>query len=201
MTTQTLILLAAERLFAVQGIDGTSLRQVSMAAEQRNIAAAQYHFGDRETLIRAIFRHRLDVIEARRRELLKAIGADSDIRSVIEVLVRPLAEQAIRPESHYVRFLKQLFEHLGRKVDALPAVGGLDEVIAIGRLVADRMPHVPEAQARLRVRWAGELILFGLAGLEQDFQDGKQGDPEQFIIAVIDAVTGLLAAPSSIRPD
>ncbi|MBO2465420.1 TetR/AcrR family transcriptional regulator [Actinomadura violacea] len=200
MTTQTLILLTAERLFAVQGIDGTSLRQISVAAEQRNTAAAKYHFGDRESLIKAIFRHRLDVIDARRRELLKSVGAASGTRAVVEALVRPLAEQAARPGSHYVRFLNRLFEHVGRQVGALPEAGGLEEAVAAGWLLTERMAHLPEAQAMLRIRWTGELILSGIADLEQRCQDGQDGegdDPEELTVAVIDAVTGLLTAPSS----
>ncbi|RSN46939.1 TetR/AcrR family transcriptional regulator [Actinomadura sp. WAC 06369] len=200
MTTRTLILLTAERLFATQGIDATSLRQISVAAEQRNVGAAQYHFGDRESLIKAIFRHRLDVIDVRRRELLKPLGADSDTRSVVEALIRPLAEQAVRPDSHYVRFLDRLFEHLGRRAHALPEAGGLEEAVAAGRLLADRMSHLPAAHARLRVRWVSELILSGLADLEQRHQDGEAGDPEEFTAAVIDAATGLLTAPSSTHP-
>ncbi|WP_158079526.1 TetR/AcrR family transcriptional regulator [Actinomadura sp. CNU-125] len=201
MTTQTLILLAAERLFAAQGIDGTSLRQISVAAEQRNANAAQYHFGDRESLIKAIFRHRLDVIDARRRELLEPLGADSDTRPVVEALIRPLAEQAVRPDSHYVRFLNRLFEYLGRRPGALPEAGGLDEAVAAGRLLADRLSsRLPPVQVRLRIRWVSELILSGLAELEQLHQDGEGGDPEEVTAAVIDAATGLLTAPSSSRP-
>jgi AcrR family transcriptional regulator len=197
MTTQTLILLAAERLFAVQGIDATSLRQISVAAGQRNTAAAKYHFGDRDALIKAIFRYRLDVIDARRRELLAFVGAASGAHAVVEALVRPLAEQAARPGSHYVRFLNRLFEHVGRRVDALSEVGGLDEAVAVGRLLAERMSHLPGTQAMLRIRWAGELILSGIADLEQRCQDGEDDDPEELTAAVIDAVTGLLTAPSS----
>ena len=43
---------AAESLFAEHGIGGVSLREINRAAGARNAVAVQYHFGDREGIIR-----------------------------------------------------------------------------------------------------------------------------------------------------
>ena len=48
------LIAAAERLFAARGIDGVSLREINREAQQRNTTSLQYHFGDREGLLRAI---------------------------------------------------------------------------------------------------------------------------------------------------
>ncbi len=40
------IIRAAERLFAAQGIDGVSLREINRSAGQSNTGAVQHHFGD-----------------------------------------------------------------------------------------------------------------------------------------------------------
>ncbi|WP_017593741.1 TetR/AcrR family transcriptional regulator [Nocardiopsis potens] len=48
------ILLTAEQLFATQGIDATSLRQIGSEVWKRNTVAAKYHFQNKKTLIRAI---------------------------------------------------------------------------------------------------------------------------------------------------
>ncbi|WP_406637648.1 TetR/AcrR family transcriptional regulator [Amycolatopsis sp. WGS_07] len=145
-STRWHILRTAEQLFATQGIDATSLRQISADAQQRNTAATKYHFQNKPTLIKAIFDHRLATIDARRAELLKSAedaGLLGEPWHLVEVLVRPLAEQAIEPGSHYVRFLNQVFEYAGRDVTALPDIAGLDEAVAVGRLVADRLPSSP----------------------------------------------------------
>jgi len=47
--TKERILSAAEELFAVQGFDSTSVRDITTAAES-NIAAVNYHFGGKEKL-------------------------------------------------------------------------------------------------------------------------------------------------------
>src|SRR5258707_4297995 len=53
-STQEAILVAAERLFAEQGVFAVSNRQVSEAAGQGNNAAVGYHFGTKTDLVRAI---------------------------------------------------------------------------------------------------------------------------------------------------
>ncbi len=55
--TKDRILNAAERLFAQQGLDGTSLRTITEAAGV-NLAAVNYHFGSKDGLIQAAFRRR-----------------------------------------------------------------------------------------------------------------------------------------------
>src|ERR687891_78479 len=53
-TTAERLIAAAESLFATHGIDGVSLREINRAAGARNASALQYHFGDRDGLLRAV---------------------------------------------------------------------------------------------------------------------------------------------------
>jgi AcrR family transcriptional regulator len=62
--TRELILIAAERLFAERGIAAVSLRDVGAAAGQKNNAAVQYHFGDKENLVREVAVYRLKFTDA-----------------------------------------------------------------------------------------------------------------------------------------
>jgi AcrR family transcriptional regulator len=64
--TRRRMVLVAEELFAARGIDAVSLREVGQAAGQRNNAAAQYHFKDREGLVRAIISMRGERNDPRR---------------------------------------------------------------------------------------------------------------------------------------
>lgn len=95
----------------------------------------------------------------------------------------------------------RLYEHVGQDVAALGKVAGFDQATAVGRLVFDRKPHMPAAQARLRGHWAGQLIISGLADLEHHYQNGTGVDPDEHVTSLIDAVTGLLTAPSSTEPN
>jgi AcrR family transcriptional regulator len=206
VTTREELLLAAERLFAVHGPDGVSLRKISASIGQRNVAATQYHFGDKAALIQAIFDFRLDRIDAHRRAMLaelRAAGRTDDVRALVAVLVTPLAEQAAQPGSHYVRFLNRMCEHQGRAVLPQSDVGPVNSAVEVGHLIIDALERLPGGVARgphatQRSELAGRLIIVGLADLEQRLSDRPEDvDPRDYTDGLIDAVVGLLMAPTS----
>jgi AcrR family transcriptional regulator len=63
--TRTRILDAAEELFMLRGFEATSMRQLTAKAGA-NLAAVNYHFGSKDALIEAVFRRRLDQMNATR---------------------------------------------------------------------------------------------------------------------------------------
>jgi len=63
--TRTRILDAAEELFMQHGFEGTSMRQLTARAGA-NLAAVNYHFGSKNALVEAVFRRRLDPMNAAR---------------------------------------------------------------------------------------------------------------------------------------
>ncbi|MCK5862138.1 MAG: TetR/AcrR family transcriptional regulator [Candidatus Hydrogenedentes bacterium] len=71
MTTKDALLHAAGALFAVHGIEGTSIRAIAKESGA-NIAAVNYHFGSKENLYLAVIRHVLEKTRCHRsEELLK----------------------------------------------------------------------------------------------------------------------------------
>ena len=84
--TRTRILEAAEALFMLHGFEGTSMRRLTSNAGV-NLAAVNYHFGSKDALIEAVFRRRLDPMNAARVAALDAL--ESGTRG------RPLAPDAI----------------------------------------------------------------------------------------------------------
>jgi AcrR family transcriptional regulator len=100
---------AAERLIATRGVHGVSLRQIGAEAGARNNSAAQYHFGDRAGLLRAIFERRMGPLDERRLAIL-ADQPDPDLPVLVRALVDPLASTVSEQVdgSWYVRFLDEL---------------------------------------------------------------------------------------------
>lgn len=99
----------AERLFAERGVHGVSLREIGAQAGQRNTAAARYHFGSKEALVDAVFKHRMEPINERRLAYLDdldAAGRGHEVRGLVEAFLHPLAETLGTPgkPSWYVRF-------------------------------------------------------------------------------------------------
>jgi AcrR family transcriptional regulator len=104
------ILCAAERLFGEEGISSISLRHIASAANQVNNFAVQYHFGDKEGLIRAIFQRRLPFVEHRRRRMLdEAHRTGLTVEKLIEATFRPIVDEVDKDGRRtYARFLAQI---------------------------------------------------------------------------------------------
>ncbi len=90
------VLIAAEALFAENGYDGTTLRQITQRANV-NLAAVNYHHGDKESLYLEIIRRRLQPInESRLKNLaaaeLGAEGSPVPLDVLVEIMARPLFE-------------------------------------------------------------------------------------------------------------
>jgi AcrR family transcriptional regulator len=102
-----------ERLYADHGINAVSLNQIARAADQRNSNVIQYHFGTRESLLKAIAERRMESINARRHELLEQIGAskgDERLKAIARAIVLPYAEASKKPEyAYHIRLAAQLY--------------------------------------------------------------------------------------------
>ena len=62
--TRSRILDAAEQLFMAHGFEATTMRMITASAHA-NLAAVNYHFGSKESLIEEVFRRRLGVLNSR----------------------------------------------------------------------------------------------------------------------------------------
>lgn len=93
--TRQRILDEAELLYGARGVDGVSLREIRIAAGQRNTSALQFHFGGVDGLLRALAERHMPAIGAGQ-ERLRAELAPSDGRArpeaLIEIMVRPWAD-------------------------------------------------------------------------------------------------------------
>ncbi|XPF93956.1 TetR/AcrR family transcriptional regulator [Colwellia sp. RE-S-Sl-9] len=92
MSTKNKILDAAEHLFAVNGFNGTSLREITSQAEV-NLAAVNYHFGSKKELIKAVMSRYMNELSPRLENTLKQICDDDKKPTLIEVFsafVEPL---------------------------------------------------------------------------------------------------------------
>ena len=92
--TRTRILDAAEELFMQHGFEGTSMRQLTSKAGV-NLAAVNYHFGSKDALIEAVFRRRLDPMNAARSAALQTLEATSPAPSP-EAIIRAFIGESLR---------------------------------------------------------------------------------------------------------
>jgi AcrR family transcriptional regulator len=194
------LIVTAERLFAQRGIDAVPLREIGEEAGQRNVAAANYYFGDRDGLVRAIFEYRLAQVNARHRELLEATLATTDageparVRGLLEALVRPLWEQ--REVGHFLGFIARLQTDFGRGDQYIAD----DSIVATGEIVAlcrDEFPMLTDAVFQDRMVAVQVLAVHLLATRQQVGPLSGVVDDEEWLDDLVAIQTGMLAAPST----
>jgi AcrR family transcriptional regulator len=150
--TREVILLTAERLFAERGIEAVPLRDIGVAAGQRNHVAVQYHFGDRETLVQAIAAYRaqfLTDVSANLVADLVAGGRTLTVTDFVRATVTALAAN-LDDESHFLPFISRYIIERG-------GYGGLEHTVPTGsaatlRSILQRL--LPDhTEALLDERW------------------------------------------------
>src|ERR1700740_3219855 len=93
--TRGMIMEAAEKMIAKDGVEGVSLRQIRVAIGSAHTNVVTYHFGSKEALIRAIIMDRQAILEHRRAELLAAArkrGLGADLATLTHAVWYPLFE-------------------------------------------------------------------------------------------------------------
>jgi len=189
------LLAAAEALYAERGIDGVSLREINAAAGARNASAVQYHFGDRQGLLRAILAKHRPAVESERHRLLDACEAKDlpDLRELAGALVRPLAD--LLPVDGGPGYLQVVSDLVNRPRPAIDPPTTDDDTDSISRWREAVEPLlVPEAVV-LHRRFAA--IRFTHAELARRTRDRRGSGDDLFVSDLVDLVTGLLAAPVS----
>ena len=89
MDTKTKIITAAERLFAEQGFAQTSMREITSKAEV-NLAAVNYHFGNKNNLIQAVLKRYFDCFMPILDHSLNELEDHASAMQVLESCVVPL---------------------------------------------------------------------------------------------------------------
>jgi len=195
--------LAAERLFAIHGIDGVSLRQIAAEAGSANNSAVHYHFGSKEGLIGAIFGHRLPQLINERRLLASRCDPD-DLRSRFEAHFLPVLHLADAPDSHYITFVEQLQRREVASGTMNPA--GLPALPEEGRHSHHEFRHdlshllddLDEPLRQMRIAEAEVLCLHAAADREHAVAAGRDLPPfELFASSLFDGLVGFLTAPAS----
>jgi AcrR family transcriptional regulator len=97
--TRERILDAAEELFACQGFDGTSMRDVAQRSESR-LALVTYHFGTKDVLFNKVIERRASFMAHRRIQYLdevrnKAEGGTIPVSHLIQGYVWPFVERSV----------------------------------------------------------------------------------------------------------
>ena len=204
VATREALVETAERLFAEQGIETVSLRDVSKAAGQRNHNAAQYHFGDRAGLVAAVYDHRMRLVNERRHAMLAAAaaeGLDDDVPTLVAAVVVPLTDVVAETAGWYGRFLArtQWDTFASGVVGELPVLSSYRRAV---ELLVAALPDLPRPVLANRVDQMGALLIGTVAGWEWR----RHRDEPVLALDVLQTdltttITAVLTAPVTTRSE
>ena len=187
--TKTRLLDAAEKLFGQNGFDATSLRDITTQA-QVNLAAVNYHFQSKESLMDAVIERRIEPVNRRRLEMLDAAGPSPSVEQVVEAFLTPMLMLEALPaipligrvlsnpsqfvdrvyKKHLMHIVQRFSEALGAALPDLPAedrfwrlqfmAGSMSHVLALSGILP-----LLSGQPFDRQRVMSRLVVFLAAGL------------------------------------
>ncbi|SRR6266540_361789 len=200
LVTRERIVTTAERLFARDGLDGVSIRDITTAAGV-NTAAINYHFGSKRGLVVAVLERRAAQLAERRAELLAEIADATrpSLRDVVAALVVPTAELAAdrrRGGYFYVGFLAAVLDH----PQYVRLVAETFDPITNRYLEAlERVtPHLPPDVRAFRFAFAKDFVNRALsrpAAVHRWIEQHAPGADEPLTDRLIDFLAGAFAGP------
>lgn len=197
------LMAAAERLFAERGIDGVSLREITREANQRNTTALQYHFGDRDGLVRAIVVKHMETVAVRRAALLEVVGGRDGLtlRDGATMLVQPLIAKLTSDDGgpEFLQIAAELLHRADRWIDPADPVGPIiyDQLSSLDRWSEMFEQLMPEGSTGAPLHRRFAVIRFTHIEIGRRARVGEPIDVPLFTSQLVDMVTGLLGAELS----
>jgi AcrR family transcriptional regulator len=193
--TRELLIVTAERLIAMNGVEGVSLREIQAAAGQSNSSVITYHFGSQVGLVRAVLEFRYQKVNARRAELLREAGdrgVADDPREAVWIIVRPLIE-SIDAGEMFVPFLARVSANPRAFAEYLPPEVAESTAGVLREMVPGLMSDMPARARRGREVQLYNSVLSLLAELAR----GHHRISEAQLSNYVDGWVGMLTAPLS----
>tara|TARA_Y100001951_G_scaffold16759_2_gene11897 strand:+ start:34334 stop:34987 length:654 start_codon:yes stop_codon:yes gene_type:complete len=169
-------------LFAERGVDGVTVREIAMAAGQKNHSAVGYHFGSKEGLVKALILDGAVAIDKRRNAMIddiEARGGPENIREVVQALIYPsvsLDKDSLATD-HYVRFVTMLsMTHRELFMDTLENRWNSGYLRCLEHL-RKLMPEMSPASKNQRFVFMGGLLGSVLAMRERALADTERPHP------------------------
>src|SRR5437868_841703 len=158
------ILCAAEELFATNGFNGVSVRDIAQAAGA-NPGSVTYHFKTKDGLLLEIYNRHCEPMNRRRSELLAAARRVRDLQDRLEAIVRAYVLPAFSSGSDLAgggaRFtrLRAVMSAEGNEVARRIIAQTFDDTShAFIDAIHESLPHIPRAD----IVWRSHFLLGAL---------------------------------------
>jgi AcrR family transcriptional regulator len=204
--TRDKLLESAERLYADNGIAGTSLRKI-VADANANIAAVHYHFGSKAELTRAVFSRRIQAVNKERLELLASLHSKHPdrpipIRELLYAFLSPavlMGQDRDHGGTTFFRLAARAHAETDENVQAV-LLEELQEIVQIFlKELLRSTPHLKAPEAALRLCFAAGGMMQAVLVPENkamvDLFFGGKPDPHAVLNSLVEFVAAGFQAP------
>ncbi len=215
LDTRLRILEAAEALFVEHGLEATSMRMITSAAGV-NLAAVNYHFGTKDSLIQEVFRRRIAELNRLRLLALDEVQAAArdqggEVRpsQVLTAFFRPVLEMASDAEHgghNFMRLLGRTYTEPNAFVRQFLAEEYAETLDRFMAALYASLPGVPREEILWRFHFMMGATSYAIAGTDalQLFAGAfDDADPSRLMPRLMSFLLGGLRAPlpDFDRPD
>ncbi len=191
VATKQRLIEAAEALFADEGFDRVSVRDITNKAGA-NVAAVNYHFGSREGLVAVVMARYINPVTEERLARLDALerrtgGKPLAVEEILEAFIRPFTTQIRRSELSEKLFFKLMGRMFGQQGCELPpVVEGLFITMAtrFHKAFSKALPGLPADEIWWRMHLMSGAMIHTMAHSDkvQRMSAGEAGNPSTELI-------------------
>ncbi len=171
--TRQRILDAAEALFVEHGLEATTLRQITTSA-QVNLAAVNYHFGSKESLIGELFRRRLTWLNEQRLQALdrleaEAQGAPLKPSQIVDAFFGVAVKMAADREGgghNFMRLLGRTYTEPASFVRSFLAAEYSEAIARFKEALIKALPEVPREEIYWRFHFMLGAMSYAISGAD-----------------------------------
>ena len=168
--TKSKTLDTAERLFAEKGFAATSMRTITAEAGV-NLAAVNYHFGSKETLLSEVLGRRIRPMNEVRLRLLDTIEAEAgenapDLEGVVRAFLEPAFQIMASGEdqgTNFVQLIGRTHVETNDKIQAMFVAQFKDSIQRFTSAINRVFPELSTEESRLRLFFAVGAMAHTLA--------------------------------------
>ncbi|WP_237444382.1 TetR/AcrR family transcriptional regulator [Sinobacterium norvegicum] len=193
LETKRLLVDAAEKLFAEQGVDNVKMVDVSQAAGQKNRNAAQYHFGSRAGLITAVLnKHGRDISADRRHRLARVVQQPChDLQDLVAALVLPISQHVRHAENGrtYLMLNRQLINNDDHIKLVWGRMNNFDDVLQLQQMMTAKIPAHAKPVIHAKMVLIQSMLFNGLASF---YDLSTQQDDSTFVATLCSSIVAVL---------
>ncbi|MEM6910817.1 MAG: TetR/AcrR family transcriptional regulator [Verrucomicrobiota bacterium] len=183
--TRQRIMETAERLFAEQGFEAVSLRELTQEAEV-NLAAVHYHFGGKEELIDQMTSRYMNWVNADRLALLEKLeerGEPAEVAEIVEAFLQPLrtvVSQSERSEAIFYKFMGRCISERNHRLPSEAAELFQRMVSRFSQALERAVPHLDEEELLWRLHFTVGVMVQTLLHADwlPTISQGRSGRPD-----------------------